>query len=247
MRIHSNKIFFPVLFSYTAFLLSWGVGQLLNRWLGEDRMFSQLVFFMVVYISLTGIAIPLFLAKKFGFSLHAPISKWRTIGGLGILILVSVVGIFFSDVLPLLTANPPSLESILKYLLLFLPMSLGICLQCFFLIPRSLEFILPKYRWTPIIIILASVIAIGICFWVDQLFTSTEIALIQMCLGIFFALGTYLTRSLPFTYGFYSIVILVNTLSEGKYFTYPWSALVIGFLSACLVIFTYFYQQRSLK
>jgi SAM-dependent methyltransferase len=183
-------------------------------------------------IALTGIAIPLALARRFGFPLHLSASRRRTLG------------IFFSDALPLLAANPPSLAGVIKYLLLFVPMSLGICLQCFFLIPRSLEAVLPERRWTPLVVIGASVIAVGLGFWVDQLFVTADLALIQMYLALFFALGAFLTRSLPLAYGFYVVTILVNTLSEGKYYTYPWAALVMGFLAAGLAVAANLFIQR---
>jgi|GEM_PF-6435598 len=236
MKTKSNEILFSTALSYAAFLLTWGIGQALDLWLGESGVFIQLTFFMVVYIALTGIAIPLVLARRFGFPIHAPTTKWNMLGGMGALLLVSILGIFFSDALPLLKASPPSLGGIIKYLLLFIPMSLGICLQCFFLIPRSLEAVFPKRRWTSIVVVLSSVIAIGAGFWVDQLFVSFELALIQMYLGIFFAVGALLTRSLPLTYAFYVVTMLFNTLSEGKYYAYPWSALVIGFFAASLAI-----------
>jgi len=236
MSTQTSKILISTLLSFAAFLLAWGVGQALDVWLDHGAVFFRLTFFMVVYIALTGIAIPLTLARRFGLSLHQPTSKWRTLGGLAVFILVSILGIFFSDALPILAANPPSLEGVVKYLLLFAPMGLGICLQCFFLIPRTLELVLPDRRWRAFVVICASVIAVGFGFWVDLLFVSTELALIQMYLAVFLAMGAFLTRSLPITYGFYLVILLINTLSEGKYTTYPWSALVIGFAAACLVI-----------
>ena len=248
MPTKPGKILVPVLLAYAAFLLTWGIGQAFERWLGENGVFIQLTFFMVVYIALTGIALPLALARRLSFPLHLSASRWRSLGGLGVFGLVSILGIFFSDALPLLAANPPSLEGVFKYLLLFVPMSLGICLQCFFLIPRSLEAVLPERRWTPLVVIGASVIAIGLGFWVDQLFVTTDLALIQMYLALFFGLGAFLTRSLPLTFGFYVVTLLVNTLSEGKYYTYPWAALVIGFLAAGLaVVANLFIKKGAIK
>ncbi len=247
MQTQSSKILVPVLLAYAAFLLSWGIGQAFDLWPGEGGGFIQLTFFMVVYIALTGIALPLGLARRFGFPLHLSASRGRTLGGLGVFGLVSILGIFFSDALPLLAANPPSLAGVFKYLLLFVPMSLGICLQCFFLIPRSLEAVLPEQRWTPLVVIGASVLAVGLGFWVDQLFVTTDLALIQMYLALFFGLGAFLTRSLPLTYGFYVVTMLVNTLSEGKYYIFPWSALVIGFLAAGLAVGAHLFYTRRIK
>lgn len=236
MRTKPFQILIPIALSYMAFLLAWGVGQALEPWLGKKGIFFQLTFFMVIYIALTGIAIPLFLARRFGLFLHTPGSKWRVVGGFLALIVVLVLSVFFSDALPLLKADPPSIGGVVKYLLLFLPMALGICLQCFFLIPLGLEAALPGRWWTPLLMVAASVLAVGLGFWVDVLFVTTEVALIQMALGVFFALGALLTRSLYWTYGCYLVAMLVNTLSEGKYFEYPWAALGIGFVAACLAV-----------
>ncbi|MFZ5821240.1 MAG: hypothetical protein ACOYYJ_15195 [Chloroflexota bacterium] len=245
MQAKPTHILFPVALSYTAFLLAWGIGQAMEGWLGKDGIFIQLTFFMVVYIALTGIAIPLWLARRFGFALSTPAPKWRKAGGFLALGIVLVASVFFSDALPLLKADPPSAAGALKYLLLFVPMALGICLQCFFLAPRSLEAVLPDRWWRPVLVVAASALAIGLGFWVDQLFASPDLALTQVMLGVFFALGALLTRSFAWTYACYLVAILVNTLSEGKYFEYPWAALGIGFVAACLAVLGHAWKNRQ--
>ncbi|MFZ5911334.1 MAG: hypothetical protein ACOYYU_15080 [Chloroflexota bacterium] len=247
MQAKPTHILFPVALSYIAFLLAWGIGQALEGWLGKDGIFFQLTFFMVVYIALTGIAVPLLLARRFGFVLSTPAPKWRKTGGFLALGIVLVASVFFSDALPLLKAHPPSAAGVLKYLLLFVPMALGICLQCFFLIPRSLEAALPGHWWTSLLAVVASVLTVGLGFWVDQLFISPDQALIQMMLGVFFALGALLTRSFSWTYACYLIAMLVNTLSEGKYFEYPWAALGIGFVAACLALLVHAWDSKKTR
>jgi len=234
MQTKSFKILLPVVVSYVAFLLAWGFSQALELWLNENGTFFQVTFFMVVYTALTGIAIPLALARRFGFELHEQTSGWRSVIGYLALGIVLAMSVFFSDALPLLRENPPTLAGVFKYVLLFVPMALGICLQCFFLIPRSLEAALPGRWWTPVLAVAASALSVGLGFWVDKLFQTTEYAVIQTLLGIFLGLGIVLTRSFYWTYACYLVAILVNTLSEGKYFQFSWGALVIGFLAACL-------------
>jgi hypothetical protein len=247
MMSHIKDRLFPTLLAYLGFLITWGIGQATANLAGETARFLSLVFFMVVYIAIFGIATPLYLSQKFGYQLHSPVSKTRGIAGLAMLLFVFVIGVFFSDALPKLQANPPSGDGVIKYLLLFPPMALGICLQSFFLIPKTIEVVMDKKMsttWITAIAVIASVISVGIGFWVDQLFRSFETAIVMMILGIFFGLGTILTRSLYLTYAFFLPIMLVNTLSEGKYFDFPWSALVIGFVCSFAIVLYHIIKSR---
>jgi hypothetical protein len=67
----------------------------------------------------------------------------------------------------------------------------------------------------------------------------------MMVLGIFFGLGASLTHSLPLTYLFFLPTMLVNTLSEGKYYEFPWSTLILGFICSCVVLLHHISQLRS--
>ncbi len=49
-------------------------------------------------------------------------------------------------------------------------------------------------------------------------------------------IGAQQTRSLPLTYLFFTPIMLVNTLAEGKYYDSSWSTLLIGFAVYILVI-----------
>jgi hypothetical protein len=231
--------------AYLLFLTTWGLAQALDLCIGENNLFFQLIFFVLVYIAFSGVFIPLHLIKKFHLTQATNTSKTRLFIGFVVFLLVSIIGTVFSDAIPLLQANMPTIEGLIKYILLFLPMSLGICLQCFFLIPNTLQKTLPEKKWKPFLIIFLSALSIGIGFWVDQLFISPELAIIQFVLGLFVAIGAYLTQSFLLTYGFYSIILLINTLSEAKYYHYPWTVLIIGFV--CVVTIAAVFQYRKTK
>lgn len=226
-----------MLLAYVGFLMTWGLGQAGAKLGGEAVSLFSLVFFMVVHIAGFGIAIPLYISRKFGYRYHSSVSLTRTITGMAALLLALIAGVFFSDALPKLRANPPSMEGIIKYLVLFIPMALGICLQSFFLIPRTIESLIGDKPLTLWLAVMGSSISIGLGFWVDQLFSTFEIAIVMMVLGIFFGLGSVLTRSFYLTYLFFLPTMLVNTLSEGKYYGFPWGALIIGFIFSCAAFF----------
>ena len=244
MEISLRNRLMPTLLAYLGFLITWGLGQVTARFTGEVASFFSLVFFMVVYIAISGIAIPLYLSRRFSYRFHLPVSRARMIAGIVVLSFVFIVGVFFSDALPKLQAAPPSAEGVVKYLLLFTPMALGICLQSFFLIPRTVESLMGDKSSTLLIAVICSAVSIGLGFWVDQLFSSFDIAIIMMVLGVFFGLGAALTRSLYLTYLFFLPTMLVNTLSEGKYFGFPWGALIIGFVCSCAMVLHHISRSR---
>jgi hypothetical protein len=245
-KIARNRLSFT-LFSYLGFLITWGLGQVTARFTGEVASFFSLVFFMVVYITGFGIAIPLYLSRRFGYEYHSPVSRTKTITGLVALLLVLIAGTLFSDALPKLQANPPSIEGVIKYLLLFLPMAFGICLQSFFLIPRTIESLVENKQSTLWLAVIGASVSIGLGFWVDQLFSSYETAIVMMVLAIFFGLGAVLTRSLYLTYLFFLPTMLINTLAEGKYYRFPWGALIIGFICSCAAVLHHVSQSCASK
>jgi len=240
-----NKLVHTLL-AYLGFLTTWGVGQVTARLTGEVAIFLSLVFFMVVYVAIFGVAIPLYLSRRFSYTYHSPVSKTRTIAGLMVLLFVFIAGVFFSDALPKLQAAPPSIEGVIKYLLLFSPMALGICLQSFFLIPRTIESLIGDKPSTLWLAVIGSSVSIGLGFWVDQLCSSFEIAIVMMVLGVFFGLGAILTRSLYVTYLFFLPTMVVNTLSEGKYYGFPWGALIIGFVCSGAAVVHHISKVHSL-
>jgi len=61
------------LLAYLGFLATWGVGQATARLTGEGASLFSLLFFLVVYVTIFGIAIPLYLFRKFRYKPHSPV------------------------------------------------------------------------------------------------------------------------------------------------------------------------------
>ena len=232
--------------SYLGYLLTWGIAQVWAKTQDEIAAFWSLLFFITIHIAVFGIAIPLHLIRHFGFELKASTSRRGLALGLVALALVFIAGTFLSGSLTTLSADPPTIAGIGKYLLLFVPMALGICLQCFVLIPQAVQVALGNKSWASIAATLIAAVSVGMGFWIDQLFTNVEDALTMGILGVFLVIGSQKSRSLPLTYLSFLPIMLINTLAEGKYYDSPSSALVIGFAVCTLVTF-YFWQSRSSK
>jgi hypothetical protein len=235
-QITKTRMVFLTLFGYMGFLTSWGIGQILAEKMGESVSYFPLLFFYIVFMTIFGIAVPFLLSKKYGFRFHNPSSKRQKLIGFTALILVFIAGTFNPDALPILIDNPPSVGNTVKYLLLFLPMALGICLQSFFLIPRTVEAVINRKRIGIVLAVIISALSYGFGFYVDTLFTDIEFASTMVFLGVFFGVGSVFTRSLYFTYPVLFIVMLTNTLAEAKYFEEPWGVLVIGFMISFTVV-----------
>ncbi|MGD9212136.1 MAG: hypothetical protein PVI90_15245 [Desulfobacteraceae bacterium] len=231
----------PIILAYVGFIFTWGFSQILDiETSGGLPAFLSLVFFLVVYVSAFGIALPFFLSIQYGYELHGSASKISRMIGIAALVGGFVIGVFFSDALPLIKANPPTTAGIIKYLLLFAPMALAICLQCFFLVPMTIKSFCNDKISAIILPVSGAVLSIGFGFWVDQLFRDFDLAMVMMMLGTFFGLGAVLTQSLYLTYFFFFPTMLINTLSEGKYTEFSWGPLIIGFVCTSAIIFNHF-------
>jgi hypothetical protein len=239
-----KKLLLYTVIAYLLFLVFWGVGQVFsNVMTGNGRWFS-LLFFFIVYMAILGIAAPLYLGRKFGLKLHSPISTAKTLWGFVFLALFVAIGVFFSGALPILAQNPPTAGAVAKYLLLFLPMALGISLYSTFLIPRAVVAAVGKKALGIILAVIVSAISLSLGFLVDSLFSDLNIAIVMLVLGLLLGLGSVLTQSIIYSYPALFVVILVNSLSEAKYFGENWWTLVIGFSACCAVVF-YFWLFRA--
>jgi hypothetical protein len=241
--IQKNKTTLLILLAYLGFLLTWGVAQGWAKVQAENTGFWSLLFFTVIHVGMFGLTIPLYIIRRFRIELQSSTSTRDKAIGLGVLTLVLIAGVFLSGSLTSLSSDPPSLLEISKYVFLFVPMALGICLQCFVLIPQIVRAEWGPKSWSSIASIVLAALSIGIAFYVDQLFSNVEDALTMGVLGVFLGIGVQRTRSLPLTYLFFLPIMLVNTLAEGKYFDSPWSPLLIGF-AACSLIMFYFIRHQ---
>ena len=82
---------------------------------------------------------------------------------------------------------------------------------------------------------MAGAIALGFAFWVDQLFTGIEVALVQLGPGLIVGAGLMLHGSIVLSFFVYWLIVMINTLAEGKYAAYPGAAIAIGDVF-CLIV-----------
>lgn len=199
---------------------------------------------MILHVAFFGIGVPLFIIYKYRLSLLEKVDKISFILGIAVLLLGLFINLFNPDGILVLLNDPPPAYAILKYLLLFLPMSFGICLQCFYLIPTVIRLITDRPILQGILMPISSGLSLSIGFAFDTLFTNWELVSVMFIMGLIIGMSWYLIRSFIWIYLTFSLMILVNTLVEGKYYHYPWTAVIIGFLSSLLIV-VYFLIKRA--
>ena len=215
-----------------AFLASWGLLQWMGRALAGRTDALALALFMVLYIAVAGILLPLMVGGRAGLRLHEPMRGWKPWVGALFAVVALAAGLLGSGVLERLSETWPGWLTVLKYLLLFLPMSLAVCLVCFWLVPQMVVKGLGSGLWGTLAAVAAGGAVSLIGFWVDGLFGDLETALILGILGLFFTAAAILTGSFWKVYPVFALLMLANTLAEGKYHGVSWWALVIGFVAA---------------
>jgi hypothetical protein len=82
---------------YTGFLLTWGLTQFWSAIEKNAQLHLSLWFFLLVYVGVFGVVLPLYLAQEFDFSLHCPVASKRMLAGTIVLLLVTVTALFGSS------------------------------------------------------------------------------------------------------------------------------------------------------
>jgi hypothetical protein len=215
-----------------VFLASWGLLQWLGRALEGRADALTLALFMVLYMAGAGILLPLVVGGRTGLRLKEPQRGWRPWVGALLAVVALAVGLLGSGALEEFCGKFPGWMIFLKYLLLFLPMSLAVCLVSFWLVPRAVLKKLGSGPWGTLAAVAAGGVASFLGFWVDGLFGDPGTALILGLLGLFFTAAVLLTGSFWKIYPVFALLMLANTLVEGKYHGESWWALAIGFTAA---------------
>ncbi len=217
---------FYILMAFFFYLLNWFIAQLVSGYIGS-------LIFVALYSSLSGVFIPLFLMVKFKIK-YKNEKKHLMIIGVIYLITFTALNVIGSDALSHTINSKPSVEVIIKYLILFIPMSFGLTVFCLYLIPGMILDMAKSKTFGYITAPIFSGIAMGFAFFVDTL-GSIEMLLIMGVMGIFYSVGFILTRSLYLNWLFFCITMLFHTLGEAKYYHYKWSILIIQIIS--IVVF----------
>ncbi len=169
---------------------------------------------MVIHIGVFGIVVPLYLIRRFNFKLQTSISRRGMAIVLVALVLVLIAGIFISGSLTTLSKDPPSIAGIVKYVLIFVPMALGICLQCFVLIPQKVRDALGNRLWGSIA--LTHVVSIRDKHRIDRDGITYHLQIISNRMNFFYP-PQKITFDSPANDGFVSVAKKVSIGIRGNY------------------------------
>ena len=185
-----TKSTFLVNISIAVFYICWGVSQLISI-KTEQSLLSNLLF-SIVFIGIIGIFIPIFFKNKFRWSYNKPSSN-KIIGYL-FLVLALLFSTILSGALVKVIELKYSWSLMLKYILLFFPMSLGISLFAFLLIPNTIQD-WNKNKTKGALLIISISIFFFISFYVDSLFQDIELAATMGVIGLFLGVSYLFLRN----------------------------------------------------
>jgi len=199
--------------------------------------------FSTVFTGLIGCFIPIYLKNRFRWSYNKPSSN-RAVGYL-FLILAILFSTILSGALFKVIELQYSWSIILKYILLFFPMSLAIGLFAFLLIPNTIKK-WEKNRTKGILLVFLIGIFFFLSFYVDSLFQDIGLAATMGLIGLLLGLGYIFLRNFWIVYSSLFIIMLVNTLSDNKYDDYNyWVVIISTLLSLAILMFDFIKNRKS--
>lgn len=215
--------------SYCAFVGSWMLALALAETLRSTWTYLSVIFFYGACISIAGIMVPLYLADQFGFVFHEPASRRRLLAG--VVLLLTGLSVALSALgAPRVSQPLPSLEVTLRYLLLLVPIGLGLCVQTFFLVPRSIEAVLQGKPIATAAATVVSAVAFSLGCGAGGLLTDPAHIAPIVALSLPLAAGAVLTRSVYVTFPAVFVMLSTNSLSAGHQSDEPLGALLTGFV-----------------
>lgn len=221
--------------SIAFFYIGWGVSQLIGIKMHNSLLSSLL--FPFVFTGLIGTFIPIFFKNIFNWKYKRLSSN--KIAGYFFLILAVIFSTLLSGAFVKVIDLNYSWNLILKYVLLFFPMSLGIGLFAFLLIPNVI-YNWEKSRNKSILLIASISIFFFISFYVDSLFQDIELAATMGLIGILLGLAYFFIRNFWVVYSVLFIIMLVNTLADNKYDEYSyWVVAISSILSLVILLFDF--------
>jgi hypothetical protein len=227
------KLVAAIIFFYTC----WAIPQYLGRYHLVSFDFSS-GFFSIVFTGIAGCLIPMRLKNGAEVSFCSESSFRQRLIGSGVLVTVICIGLFPSGAFFGVLAIRPDFVTVIKYLLLFFPMSLGICLFAFLLIPAAVEHVMDNLagRWG--VSLLTTALFLGVGFLIDSTLQDGGLAVTMGMLGLFFGFAGLLLRHFWVTWAGFYLVMVINTLAEQKYTEFPFLlALLSTILSLGICLF----------
>lgn len=135
---------------------------------------------------------------------------------------------------------------ILKYILLFFPMSLGIGLFAFLLIPNTIQG-WEKNKMKSLLLIIAIGAFFFLSFYVDSLFQDIELAATMGFIGLLLGMSYLFLRNFWVVYSALFIIMLVNTLADNKYDAYNYWVVIISTLLSLTILSFDFIKNRNIR
>ena len=230
-------------FSIVLFYICWGISQLISIKTQQSLLSSLL--FSIVFTGLIGAFIPIYFKNRFHWSYNKPSSS--KILGYVFLILAIVFSTALSGAFVKVIELKYSWDLILKYILLFFPMSLGIGFFAFLLIPNT------KQGWEnnkikSVLLVVSISIFFFLSFYIDSLFQDIELAATMAIIGLLLGLGYLFLRNFWIVYSALFIIMLVNTLADNKYDEYSfWIVIISTLLSLIILMFDFIKNKNTSK
>lgn len=240
MNKMKTQSIFCGLFSIAFFYICWGISQFLSIEMQYPLLSSLL--FSILFTGIIGSFIPIYFKNSFRWSYNAPSSN--RILGYGFLLLAIIFSTLLSGALSKVVELNYSWILILKYILLFFPMSLGIGLFAFLLIPNLIQGWKNDKKRSALLVISIDLFFF-LAFYVDSLFQDITLAGTMGLIGLLLGLGYIFLRNFWIVYSALFIIMLVNTLADNKYDDYSyWIVIVSTLLSLTILTLDYIWNRK---
>jgi hypothetical protein len=217
--------------AFLLFFLTWTILQLLLLKGPDSLHFFGELLWMIIFYGFVGIYLPQRIKQKYHFPYNLK-RKSPILFLLGLVLLCGVlgIGIFTSGAFSTVAKSNISPSGYIKYVLLFIPMSLAVSFYLFNLFPHTILSFIKQKGIGVIVLFVISALASSLCFAGDTLLGDMELIVIMAIFGALFMGVFILTGSFLLTWLGYFISMYFNTLAEGKYLDYTWYLLIFGFM-----------------
>ncbi len=231
--------------SVIVFYICWGIPQFIDKYRLVDPILSSL-FFSTVYTGLAGTLLPVLIRQTWRMPYSKETSRISSVAGYSILAAVIAAGIVFSGALEQVMTRGITVSLTVKYVLLFFPMSLGLSLFAFLIIPRIVDTLVQGTASRFMVAVVTASIFFFIGFFIDTTFDSLELAVTMGLLGLMFSMANRLIGSFRVAFTAFFVTMVFNTLGEGKYDGSSWFiAAVSTLISVCIIGYDFFKLKKE--
>jgi len=217
------------------YYVCWGIPQFFNKYNILTPYLNDW-FFSVMYTGVAGCLFPIILRNKFKVSYFHKSCIPNKIAGLSLLALSLVFGLLFSGAVINTIKLGYTIDTIIKHILLFFPMSLGLSLFAFLIFPGVIN----SFNFNRIINLVITCISTScfffIGFFVDSTLGNIKLAFTMAFMGLFFGLSNWFIKNFWITFTGFFITMLFNTMAEDKYSNYPFLIVIVSTSISFLII-----------